>query len=572
MSLSQDKIITKKLHHEGVVKKRSNHVLYEIVDETQKLRIKGQKKEISKPKEKEILDNYRYLETKQIKRNDERRKSIVKHERLSRPIGKETPFNKNSFKEYKTKTSFAQKRPKLSNYEERRTYNPKNNYYQKNCKRSSTPQYNYYKKRGKSSDNYHNISFDLKSSLNKNFKETYNLKRNSNPNLRKNMNRRQKYNKQMNQIIEKVSNLSQNKKFQDGYNLNKNQNKNFQEGFNLGKKKNNEGNYNSYLNGNFSEGYNLRQNNENEGSSNLDQNEILLVRYNLGLENEGASNLYQNNNLSERCNFMKNRPKLNLSQNKILHTEYNFKQKQDIKGSSLLYQNNNFSEENQEIEGTSNIYQNDILKTRNNIKLNQLHNFNYDENFLPKRNVYLRLNALVKEKNQLKKKKKEDYNGRKLNVPGYNNFGLNSINEQGFDNIYQSQYYDIYPKTAFDLEQSRFNERNINQNQNLPLYSISNDNIYNSQTERLIYCGCCGKPKRLKKYQRESNLQQVRKSISREIIAEESSKGGYVIKYNNKDYLNQPIPTKIKGNDNLNRSELNYSTSKTNFCPTHGYI
>ena len=526
MSLSQDKIITKKLHHEGVVKKRSNHVLYEIVDETQKLRIKGQKKEISKPKEKEILDNYRYLETKQIKRNDERRKSIVKHERLSKPIGKETPFMKNSFKEYKTKTSFGQKRPKLSNYEERRTYNSKNNYYQKNCKKSSTPQYNYYKKRGKSSDNYYNISFDFKSNLNKNFKERYNLRRNSNPNFRKNMNGGQKYNKQKNQIMEKVSNLSQNKNFQDGYS------------FNLGKNQNNEGNYNSYLNGSFIEGYNLRQNNENEGSSNLDQNENLRVRYNLGLENEGASNLYQNNSLSERCNFIQKQPKLNLSQNKDLHTEYNFKQKQDIKGTSFLYQNNNFLEKNQEIEGTSNIYQNNILKTRNNMEPNQLQNFNYEENFLPKRNEYLRLNALVKEKNQLKKKKKKAYNSRNLNVPGDNYFWANSVNEQGYDNIYQSQYYEIYPKTVLDLEQSRFNERNINQNQNLSLYSISNDDIYNSQTERLIYCGCCGKPKRLKKYQRESNLQQVRKSISREIIAEESSKVGYVIKYNNKDYLN----------------------------------
>ena len=97
MSSSQDKIITKKLHHEGVVKKRSNHVLYEIVDETQKMRLKVEKKE--KPKEKEILDNYRYLETKQIKRNDERRRSIVKHQRLSSPVGKETPFMRSSFKD-----------------------------------------------------------------------------------------------------------------------------------------------------------------------------------------------------------------------------------------------------------------------------------------------------------------------------------------------------------------------------------------------------------------------------------------------------------------------------------------
>ena len=409
MSSSQDKIITKKLHHEGVVKKRSNHVLYEIVDETQKMRLKVEKKE--KPKEKEILDNYRYLETKQIKRNDERRRSIVRHQRLSSPVGKETPFMRNSFKEYKTKTTLVQKRPKISNYEERKTYNPK-----KIGKRSSTPSQNhYYKKRGNTPDNYNNKLVNSKSSRNNNYKERNLIRGNSNPHIRKN------------QITERGPHLSQNKRFQNEYNLAQNQNI--------------EGNYN-------------------------------------------------------------------------------------------------------------------------------------EQSFLPKRDVYLGVNALEEENDILRNQTEErDFNRRNNNVPGDNYFGLNSINVQGFNNVDQSQYYDTYPKENFILDQNIYNKGNINQKNILPFYPI-NVNSYNSQTERLIYCECCGKLKRPKEYQRRSSIQKVRQSISKEIIAEESSKGDYVIKYNDK--VNQPITYilegQIQGNDNLYGLDENYASSRSYYCPKHGYI
>ena len=504
MSSSQDKIITKKLHHEGVIQKRSNHVLYEIVDETQKLLIKGQKKEILKSKEKEILDNFRYLETKQIRINDERRKSIVKHKRLSSPIGKETPFMRNSFKEYKTKTSIIQKRPKLSNYEEKKTYIQKKNYSQENKnkgknkfvnKRSSTPsQYIFYKRRGETSNDY-NIS---KLSLNKNYID--NLKKNSYPNFMKNIERGKEFNKRKNQNIESDSYLFQDIKYLDEFNLKQNQNiegnskqiRNFKEGFDFLKNQKRERN-----------NYNLGKNQGIEVSSNLYQNEIMKTGNNLGKiqDIEGASNIYQNNNLLKKCNILQNqgRPS-NLYQNKILYIEDNYGQNQEIEGK--------FEERN--------------------------------------------------------------YN------MGKNYFGQNSINEQGVNNIYQSQCYGTYPKTAINLELNTYNKRNINQNHNLPIYLDSNENLYKSNTERLLYCECCGKPKRPKQYHRENNHQQVRKSISREIIAEESSKGDYVIKYNNKVNLNQPISSKfenqIKGSDNIYGFVENFSSPNADFCPIHGYI
>ena len=75
MSYTQDKIITKKVTHHGVVKKRTNHILYEHVDGIEKYRIKGKKLPEPSPKKetREIPDNYRYIETKQIKKEEGRK-------------------------------------------------------------------------------------------------------------------------------------------------------------------------------------------------------------------------------------------------------------------------------------------------------------------------------------------------------------------------------------------------------------------------------------------------------------------------------------------------------------------
>ena len=151
--------------------------------------------------------------------------------------------------------------------------------------------------------------------------------------------------------------------------------------------------------------------------------------------------------------------------------------------------------------------------------------------------------------------------------------GQNSFSARGFNNIYQNNYYDTYPKAILNLEQNIYNKGNINQNKNLPFYP-TNVNSYKAQTEKLIYCECCGKLKRSKEYRGTSNNQQFRKSISKEIIAEESSKGDYIIKYNNQVDLNQPITSRleVQGNGILYGLDENYSLSKRNFCPIHGYI
>ena len=73
-------------------------------EKNQKYDIKSKTIEIQNKKiKKEILDNYRYIEIKNVSNNDEKRKSIVRHRRLGEPIGKETIYEKQRFS---TQTNF----------------------------------------------------------------------------------------------------------------------------------------------------------------------------------------------------------------------------------------------------------------------------------------------------------------------------------------------------------------------------------------------------------------------------------------------------------------------------------
>lgn len=117
MSLYDDRIIEKKISHGCVTVKRCNHLTYERLDKTEKVFVKGIKKVEPKPKcEKKIkLDNYRYLETKEIRRSDRRSGSIVKHQRLSLPRGLETPYKRESRRNsYCSKTYYQQKKPNVT--------------------------------------------------------------------------------------------------------------------------------------------------------------------------------------------------------------------------------------------------------------------------------------------------------------------------------------------------------------------------------------------------------------------------------------------------------------------------
>ena len=78
-------------------------------EKNQKYDIKSKTIEIQNKKiKKEILDNYRYIEIKNISNNDEKRKSIVKHRRLGEPIGKETIYEK---KRFTNQTNYISKKP-----------------------------------------------------------------------------------------------------------------------------------------------------------------------------------------------------------------------------------------------------------------------------------------------------------------------------------------------------------------------------------------------------------------------------------------------------------------------------
>ena len=121
-------IYKKKVSQSGVARETDNSILYEYVDEIQKYRkMQGQKaqnQQILKPEPrtkqtKDLLDNYRYYEDMNIK--DPRHKGNVKHKRNSKLHGKETPFNRDSYKKF---TTFSPN-PR-SSYERNGIYDKKN--------------------------------------------------------------------------------------------------------------------------------------------------------------------------------------------------------------------------------------------------------------------------------------------------------------------------------------------------------------------------------------------------------------------------------------------------------------
>lgn len=129
------------MSHAGVVRETDNYILYEDVDEIERIRRMQGQKALKAPKiqkaqkvenhqmfraelrlkpPKELLDNYRYYEDMEVR--DPRHKQGVKHWRNSKPHGKETPFNKDSFKKF---TNFSPN-PRSNSYERKGIYHKKN--------------------------------------------------------------------------------------------------------------------------------------------------------------------------------------------------------------------------------------------------------------------------------------------------------------------------------------------------------------------------------------------------------------------------------------------------------------
>ncbi len=97
MYRDSDQVYTRKINHAGIISQTRNYIMYEDVDKTDKYRKK--KPIIQEPRPEPFndpLDNYRYYDDLTLR--DKRNRSLVKHERTSGPVGRETPFERDSFK------------------------------------------------------------------------------------------------------------------------------------------------------------------------------------------------------------------------------------------------------------------------------------------------------------------------------------------------------------------------------------------------------------------------------------------------------------------------------------------
>lgn len=123
-----EQVFVKKNTYAGVVREKQNYLMYEDVDETEKFKKKRPVLKAKKPEPIfDPLDNYRYYEDLTLR--DRRRRSKVKHERTGKPVGRETPFLRDSFKKHvvnytPTKTTLrsysnerSERRPKPKKYD-----------------------------------------------------------------------------------------------------------------------------------------------------------------------------------------------------------------------------------------------------------------------------------------------------------------------------------------------------------------------------------------------------------------------------------------------------------------------
>ena len=587
MSSGEDKIIKKKIHHEGVVKKRTNHVTYEDIDQTEKYRIKGKKRPEPKikPTPREILDNYRYIETKVVR--NERRKSIVKHQRLSSPIGKETPYSRN----YNTNTSYVQKNSKLSFENAQRNVNQyQNKYSQKTAnprqnknveKYSGQAQYSNSRKSGDSKE------YSFKKSKNTQNQTTKQLSSNTQK-YKQNQKNQQKYN--LAQNINKGSDLkyAKNSNYDEKSNLRKNQKS--EDSLKQGQEIKAQAELNLQQNQREEENMNLEKNIVTAGDMNLDQNykEVENNRLEENQNEEGKINIKNNQEIEGR-NYNQNIE----SQKDNLQYENAINEKNQEKIDSKKY--SEYKEgyysvpiENKEEE------MNNSNDNNSQVKMNypQIQNSQEANNLKEKQNEediqreinYGKNNRAQDEGNYRQELAPISYNlgqnineiGRinfrqNTNYQGINNYGQN-FNQGGF-NLGQNQIIEQNMNFSSIPYGNQYNERTSVPNQNLPFYPSSEQLYkYKSQTANLRFCKNCGKPKRPMEHQRTISLEENRKSITREIIGEQRQQGDYVIRYSNEYNLNQSNNGIIGQQSSQERLAQGFSESKKHFCPIHGYI
>ena len=151
-----------KSRNDTVMKRYSNNKSYDQVKGTKKYEMKGKIEMQNMKTKREILDNYRYIEIKNIKTNDERKKSIVRHRRLGQPIGKETLYEKERFS---TQTNYITKRPIINDIKKVQNKLNERNYRKttvENSKNYSTE---------KNNSQYRKISEKMNNSLDKSKKQ-----------------------------------------------------------------------------------------------------------------------------------------------------------------------------------------------------------------------------------------------------------------------------------------------------------------------------------------------------------------------------------------------------------------
>ena len=120
----------------GIINQNINNDDYLKKFELCKLKNKNIEEERSKHL-KEILDNYRYLEIKYLKKSDLRSRSIVVHKRLSKPIVKKIEYKRGYYSKSPTLRQMNRERGYYNQNETRKaaTINP--NYSYKNFKNST---------------------------------------------------------------------------------------------------------------------------------------------------------------------------------------------------------------------------------------------------------------------------------------------------------------------------------------------------------------------------------------------------------------------------------------------------
>ena len=141
----KNSVIIKKEEKDGLSTRKTSNANYDYLNGFEKYKMKDRKIEEGKQKPlREILDNYRYLEIICIKIGNERSRSIVKHIRWGKPIGKETEYKREKYNYYS-------KSPVL------RQINKERKYYNQNENRKATTIYS-----DNSSNNYKNSIYQVK--------------------------------------------------------------------------------------------------------------------------------------------------------------------------------------------------------------------------------------------------------------------------------------------------------------------------------------------------------------------------------------------------------------------------